>query len=147
MHSNIPMHNADSELSVVRKSLSGRLNIRGKNGQSFSTQRSANWLSVTTAGQHAFPAQQVRERQLSLCIGPCIWLALTRRLGCVPKTSPRPSRTLFGAICGVSPLGAKTPLKDAQRASLLSIFEDVRSRLRSKGVITYSGMFNRLASH
>jgi mRNA-degrading endonuclease RelE of RelBE toxin-antitoxin system len=47
----------------------------------------------------------------------------------------------------VSRLGRKTRLKEAQRALLWSIFEDVRSRLRSKGVITYSGMFNRLASH
>ena len=47
----------------------------------------------------------------------------------------------------VSRLGRKTRLKEPQRASLWSIFEDVRSRLRSKGVITYSGMFNQLASH
>jgi superfamily I DNA/RNA helicase/mRNA-degrading endonuclease RelE of RelBE toxin-antitoxin system len=47
----------------------------------------------------------------------------------------------------VSRLGRKTRLKEPQRASLWSIFEDVRSILRSKGVITYSGMFNRLASH
>ena len=46
----------------------------------------------------------------------------------------------------VSRLGRKTRLKEPQRALLWSIFEDVRSRLRSKGVITYSGMFNRLAS-
>jgi len=47
----------------------------------------------------------------------------------------------------VSRLGRKTRLKEPQRALLWSIFEDVRSRLRSKEVITYSGMFNRLASH
>jgi superfamily I DNA/RNA helicase/mRNA-degrading endonuclease RelE of RelBE toxin-antitoxin system len=47
----------------------------------------------------------------------------------------------------VSRLGRKTRLKEPQRALLWSIFEDVRSRLRSKDVITYSGMFNRLASH
>jgi len=47
----------------------------------------------------------------------------------------------------VSRLGRKTRLKEPQRALLWSIFEDVRSRLRSKGAITYSGMFNRLASH
>jgi mRNA-degrading endonuclease RelE of RelBE toxin-antitoxin system len=47
----------------------------------------------------------------------------------------------------VSRLGRKTRLKEPQRALLWSIFEDVRSRLRSKGVITYSGMFNRLATH
>ncbi len=47
----------------------------------------------------------------------------------------------------VSRLGRKTRLKEPQRALLWSIFEDVRSRLRSKGLITYSGMFNRLATH
>lgn len=47
----------------------------------------------------------------------------------------------------VSRLGRKTRLKEPQRALLWSIFEDVRSRLRSKGMITYSGMFNRLATH
>jgi mRNA-degrading endonuclease RelE of RelBE toxin-antitoxin system len=53
----------------------------------------------------------------------------------------------WDAYRDVSRLGRKTRLKEPQRASLWSIFEDVRSRLRSKGVITYSGMFNRLASH
>jgi len=47
----------------------------------------------------------------------------------------------------VSRLGRKTRLKEPQRALLWSIFEDVRYKLRSKQVITYSGMFNRLASH
>jgi superfamily I DNA/RNA helicase len=47
----------------------------------------------------------------------------------------------------VSRLGRKARLKEPQRALLWAIFEDVRSRLRSKGAITYSGMFNRLASH
>ena len=47
----------------------------------------------------------------------------------------------------VSRLGRKTRLKEPQRASLWAIFEDVRSRLRSRRAITYSGMFNRLASH
>jgi mRNA-degrading endonuclease RelE of RelBE toxin-antitoxin system len=47
----------------------------------------------------------------------------------------------------VTRLGRKTRLKEPQRALLWSIFEDVRSRLRSKDVITYSGLFNRLASH
>jgi superfamily I DNA/RNA helicase len=47
----------------------------------------------------------------------------------------------------VTRLGRKTRLKEAQRALLWVIFEDVRSRLRSKGVITYAGLFNRLASH
>jgi superfamily I DNA/RNA helicase len=47
----------------------------------------------------------------------------------------------------VTRLGRKTRLKEPQRALLWLIFEDVRSRLRSKGLITYSGLFNRLASH
>ena len=47
----------------------------------------------------------------------------------------------------VTRLGRKTRLKEPQRALLWSIFEDVRSRLRSTGVITYSGLFNGLASH
>jgi mRNA-degrading endonuclease RelE of RelBE toxin-antitoxin system len=47
----------------------------------------------------------------------------------------------------VSRLGRKTRLKEPQRAFLWSIFEDVRSKLRSKEEITYPGMFNRLASH
>jgi superfamily I DNA/RNA helicase len=47
----------------------------------------------------------------------------------------------------VTRLGRKTRLKEPQRGLLWSIFEGVRSRLRSKGVITYSGLFNRLASH
>jgi mRNA-degrading endonuclease RelE of RelBE toxin-antitoxin system len=51
------------------------------------------------------------------------------------------------AYRNVSRLGRKTRLKEPQRAFLWSIFEDVRSRLRSKEEITYPGMFNRLASH
>jgi mRNA-degrading endonuclease RelE of RelBE toxin-antitoxin system len=47
----------------------------------------------------------------------------------------------------VTRLGRKTRLKEPQRALLWSIFEDVRSKLRSQGLITYSGLFNRLASH
>jgi hypothetical protein len=47
----------------------------------------------------------------------------------------------------VSRLGRKTRLKEEQRALPWSILEDARNRLRSKGLITYSGMFNRLASH
>ena len=43
-------------------------------------------------------------------------------------------------------LGRKTRLKEPQRALLWSIFEDVRSRLRPKGLVTYAGLFNRLAS-
>jgi superfamily I DNA/RNA helicase len=43
-------------------------------------------------------------------------------------------------------LGRKTRLREPQRALLWALFEDVRSRLRSKGLITYAGLFNRLAS-
>jgi superfamily I DNA/RNA helicase/mRNA-degrading endonuclease RelE of RelBE toxin-antitoxin system len=46
----------------------------------------------------------------------------------------------------VTRLGRKTRLKEPHRALLWSIFEDVRSRLRSKGLVTYSGLFNRLAA-
>jgi mRNA-degrading endonuclease RelE of RelBE toxin-antitoxin system len=46
----------------------------------------------------------------------------------------------------VARLGRKTRLKEPQRALLWSIFENVRSRLRAKGLVTYSGLFNRLAS-
>ena len=96
MHSIIPMHSAGLERSVVRKSLSGRLNTRGKSGQSFSILRSASWLSVITVDRPAFPVQQVPERQLSLCIEPFIWLAQTRRPGYCSQRSPRRWRTLFG---------------------------------------------------
>jgi mRNA-degrading endonuclease RelE of RelBE toxin-antitoxin system len=41
--------------------------------------------------------------------------------------------------------GRKTRLKEPQRALLWSMFEDVRAKLRSKDLVTYSGMFNRLA--
>jgi mRNA-degrading endonuclease RelE of RelBE toxin-antitoxin system len=47
----------------------------------------------------------------------------------------------------VARLGRKTRLKEPQRALLWSIFENVRSKLRFKELVTYSGMFNRLASH
>jgi len=43
-------------------------------------------------------------------------------------------------------LGRKTRLKEAQRAILWSIFERVRAELRSRGLITNSGLFNVLAS-
>jgi superfamily I DNA/RNA helicase/mRNA-degrading endonuclease RelE of RelBE toxin-antitoxin system len=46
----------------------------------------------------------------------------------------------------VARLGRKTRLREPQRVLLWSIFEDVRSKLRSKDLVTYSGMFNRLAS-
>src|ERR1039458_1307832 len=43
-------------------------------------------------------------------------------------------------------LGRKTRLKEPQRAILWSIFERVRSALKSQGLITKSGLFNVLAS-
>jgi superfamily I DNA/RNA helicase len=46
----------------------------------------------------------------------------------------------------VARLGRKTRLKEAQRELLWSIFEDVRSKLRSQDLVTNAGMFNRLAS-
>ena len=46
----------------------------------------------------------------------------------------------------VARLGRKTRLREPQRVLLWSIFEDVRSELKSKDLVTYSGMFNRLAS-
>jgi superfamily I DNA/RNA helicase len=51
------------------------------------------------------------------------------------------------AYRAVTRLGRKTRLKEPQRAVLWSIVEDVRSRLRSKSLITYSGLFNQLAAH
>src|SRR5208282_3949742 len=100
MHSIIPMHSAGSERSVVRKNLSGHLNIRGKNGRSFSILHSVSWLSAITAGPHVFLVRQVQGRQLSLCIGPCIWLALIRRLDYCSLPSPKFWRTLFGQSSG-----------------------------------------------
>ncbi len=44
----------------------------------------------------------------------------------------------------VSRLGRKTRLRDAQRASLWSIFERVRSELSTEGLLTHAGMFNKL---
>lgn len=43
-------------------------------------------------------------------------------------------------------LGRKTRLPEKQRAVLWSIFERVRSGLKSRGQITYPGMFSRLAT-
>jgi superfamily I DNA/RNA helicase len=44
-------------------------------------------------------------------------------------------------------LGRKTRLPEPQRALLWSIFDRVRSQLNERGLITYSGLFNRLADH
>jgi superfamily I DNA/RNA helicase/mRNA-degrading endonuclease RelE of RelBE toxin-antitoxin system len=46
----------------------------------------------------------------------------------------------------VTRLGRKTRLKEPQRLILWSIFEKVRSALKSQGLITESGLFNILAS-
>jgi mRNA-degrading endonuclease RelE of RelBE toxin-antitoxin system len=43
-------------------------------------------------------------------------------------------------------LGRKTRLPEAQRKVLWSIFEHVRSGLRSRGLVTYAGMFTSLAA-
>ena len=43
-------------------------------------------------------------------------------------------------------LGRKTRLPESQRVVLWSIFERVRSRMRSRGLITYAEMFSQLAS-
>jgi mRNA-degrading endonuclease RelE of RelBE toxin-antitoxin system len=43
-------------------------------------------------------------------------------------------------------LGRKTRLPEAQRARLWSIFDRVRSRLNERRLITYSGMFSRMAA-
>ena len=42
-------------------------------------------------------------------------------------------------------LGRKTRLQEAQRVVLWSIFERVRSALRTRGLVTYSDMFSRVA--
>jgi hypothetical protein len=47
----------------------------------------------------------------------------------------------------VARLGRRTRLKEAQRQLLWTIFEQVRVAMKSKGLITQSGMFNRLAEH
>ncbi len=43
-------------------------------------------------------------------------------------------------------LGRKTRLPEPQRAMLWSIFDRVRSRLKDRGLITYAGLFSRLAA-
>lgn len=45
----------------------------------------------------------------------------------------------------VKRLGRKTRLPEAQRAALWSVFDAVRGRLQDEGLITYAGLFNRLA--
>jgi mRNA-degrading endonuclease RelE of RelBE toxin-antitoxin system len=47
---------------------------------------------------------------------------------------------------GVVRLGRKTRLQEAQRTVLWSIFERVRSALKKKGLVTYSGIFSHVAS-
>lgn len=45
----------------------------------------------------------------------------------------------------VKRLGRKTRLPEPQRATLWSLFDTVRSRMKVDGLITYSGMFSQLA--
>jgi hypothetical protein len=45
----------------------------------------------------------------------------------------------------VARLGRKTRLKEAQRSALWSMFEHVRNGLHVRGLITYPGVFNRVA--
>lgn len=45
----------------------------------------------------------------------------------------------------VKRLGRKTRLPEAQRAALWSVFDAVRGRLKHEELITYAGLFNRLA--
>ena len=47
----------------------------------------------------------------------------------------------------VARLGRKKRLPEQQRPVLWSIFDQVRSSLEAKTLVTYSGMFSRLASH
>lgn len=47
----------------------------------------------------------------------------------------------------VARLGRRTRLKEPQRQALWNIFEQVRREIQTKGLITQSGMFNRLAEH
>lgn len=47
----------------------------------------------------------------------------------------------------VTRLGRRTRLKEAQRAALWAVFEQVRAGLRQQGMLTQSGMFNTLAAH
>ena len=44
-------------------------------------------------------------------------------------------------------LGRKTRLAEKQRVVLWSIFERIRTALKTSGLVTYSDMFNRMASH
>lgn len=52
----------------------------------------------------------------------------------------------WDAYRDVRRLGRKTRLPEQQRVALWSIFDRVRSRLNKRGLITWSGMFNRLAA-
>jgi hypothetical protein len=52
----------------------------------------------------------------------------------------------WDAYRDVARLGRKTRLQEKQRAALWSIFERVRSGLKSRGLITYSELFIQLAS-
>ncbi|TAN44444.1 MAG: hypothetical protein EPN22_06665 [Nitrospirae bacterium] len=47
----------------------------------------------------------------------------------------------------VTRLGRKTRLPEQQRVKLWAIFDQVHSGLKTQHLVTYSGMFNRLASH
>jgi len=47
----------------------------------------------------------------------------------------------------VARLGRKTRLAEKQRVVLWSIFERVRSAMKAGGLVTYSDMFHRMASH
>ncbi|HLG16393.1 MAG TPA: UvrD-helicase domain-containing protein [Blastocatellia bacterium] len=53
----------------------------------------------------------------------------------------------WDAYRDVRRLGRKTRLPEPRRAVLWSIFDRVRSQLKEQGLITYAGMFNRLAAH
>jgi mRNA-degrading endonuclease RelE of RelBE toxin-antitoxin system len=48
---------------------------------------------------------------------------------------------------GVLRLGRKTRLPESRRVVLWSIFESVRTTIKNQGLITYSELFSRLASH
>jgi mRNA-degrading endonuclease RelE of RelBE toxin-antitoxin system len=47
----------------------------------------------------------------------------------------------------VKRLGRKTRLPEQQRVALWSVFDAVRTRLKAEGLITYSGLFSKLAAH
>ncbi len=53
----------------------------------------------------------------------------------------------WDAYRNVKRLGRKTRLPEGQRVVLWSIFEGVRSRLKSQGLVTRSNMYSRLGSH